>query len=191
MGIELSFEVCLIIFIVSLISCLLLVLGPEIVRNSRVANASLVFFLYIGRAIIIFFDPSSLVLPLLLNIVLGVPIFAIGTIIIIVSLTKLKIQSLKGASVKNTLMMTGIYGKVRHPIYLGEILWPIGLALLLNKNISLWISCALIFYFIVYTRLEERMLVRAYGEKYREYQQRVPMLIPRRLKRRKTVKESI
>ncbi len=191
MEINLPFELCIVIFIASLISCLLLVLGPEAIRNSHIPNASLVFFLYLGRAIIIFFDPSSLILPLSLNIVVGVPIFAIGTIIILISLVKIRVQSIKGASSNNTLMTEGLYGLVRHPIYLGEILWPIGFALFLNKNISLWISFGLIFYFIVYAKLEERTLVRAYGDKYREYQQRVPMLIPIKLKRKKTIKESI
>lgn len=42
--------------------------------------------------------------------------------------------------------------------------------LLLNVSFTVWVIAA--------TRLEERKLVATFGEEYRNYQRKVPMLIP-------------
>ena len=72
----------------------------------------------------------------------------------------------------------GPYRWVRHPLYTGVILvlWanPVVSAdrLLFNVLWSAWVIGA--------TYLEERDLVREFGERYTEYRQHVPMLIPYR-----------
>jgi protein-S-isoprenylcysteine O-methyltransferase Ste14 len=43
---------------------------------------------------------------------------------------------------------------------------------------TILINMVISIYFIIGSILEERKLVREFGEKYREYQQRVSMLIP-------------
>ncbi len=88
-------------------------------------------------------------------------------------------RAMKG---KTTLMIPftvkGPYRYVRHPLYLFFLIliWsnPSLTAdrLLLNILWTLWI--------IIGTFLEERDLVSAYGEEYRDYQKKVPMLIPGR-----------
>jgi methanethiol S-methyltransferase len=75
----------------------------------------------------------------------------------------------------NDFVVSGIHRLIRHPWYLGGILivWVSDLSvstILINMVISI--------YFIIGSILEERKLVREFGEKYREYQQRVSMLIP-------------
>jgi protein-S-isoprenylcysteine O-methyltransferase Ste14 len=75
----------------------------------------------------------------------------------------------------NDFFVSGIHRLIRHPWYLGGILivWSCDLSvstILINMVISI--------YFIIGSILEERKLVREFGEKYREYQQRVSMLIP-------------
>jgi protein-S-isoprenylcysteine O-methyltransferase Ste14 len=75
----------------------------------------------------------------------------------------------------NDFVVSGIHRIIRHPWYLGGILivWASDLSvstILINMVISI--------YFIIGSILEERKLVREFGEKYREYQQRVSMLIP-------------
>lgn len=69
----------------------------------------------------------------------------------------------------------GILGRIRHPWYTAGILliWsrPIdGAALISNIILS--------FYFWFGAILEERKLVAAFGDTYRLYQKRVPMLLP-------------
>lgn len=77
------------------------------------------------------------------------------------------------------LSLAGPYRWVRHPLYSAAIamLWSYpdltADRLLLNVTWSLWIVLA--------TFLEERDLVSAYGESYRQYQQKVPRLFPWRI----------
>jgi protein-S-isoprenylcysteine O-methyltransferase Ste14 len=74
------------------------------------------------------------------------------------------------------LAIRGPYRWVRHPMYLAVlmVLWayPALTAdrLLLNVLWTVWV--------VVGTVLEERDLVAAFGDPYREYQRAVPMLIP-------------
>jgi protein-S-isoprenylcysteine O-methyltransferase Ste14 len=69
-----------------------------------------------------------------------------------------------------------LYRHVRHPLYLGFVI-----AFWAAPRMSLGRLClaaAFTAYILVAIRLEERDLVRVHGERYRRYQQDVPMLIP-------------
>jgi methanethiol S-methyltransferase len=78
------------------------------------------------------------------------------------------------------LTIRGAYRWVRHPIYSSLILmfwaWPDVTAdrLLFNLLWSAWMVAA--------THLEERDLVADFGQPYRDYQRRVPMLLPHSLR---------
>ena len=72
---------------------------------------------------------------------------------------------------------TGVFGIVRHPWYLGSLLfiWSIRS----DYPLSLFVvTCILSVYLVVGTFLEERKIIAEYGESYREYQRRVSMLFP-------------
>ncbi len=71
----------------------------------------------------------------------------------------------------------GIFGIIRHPWYLGSLLfiWSIHSAYSLNVFLA---TCILSVYLVVGTFLEERKIIAEYGDKYRDYQQRVSMLFP-------------
>jgi protein-S-isoprenylcysteine O-methyltransferase Ste14 len=76
---------------------------------------------------------------------------------------------------------SGILGLTRHPWYLGAILlvWSddsriYGSTLIVNAILTLYIVWG--------TILEERKLVIEIGDAYRDYQKRVPMLLPLKLK---------
>jgi protein-S-isoprenylcysteine O-methyltransferase Ste14 len=74
------------------------------------------------------------------------------------------------------LRVDGLYRWMRHPIYSFSllILW---LAPVMSNNL-LAVAVGVTLYIIVGTRLEERKLLRQFGEDYRNYQQTVPMFIP-------------
>lgn len=76
------------------------------------------------------------------------------------------------------LRQTGIYGQVRHPIYLSLMLGAVGWALLWTDlpDLALAVICSL--FFAAKSRHEERFL-RAYFPEYGEYARRVPALLPR------------
>lgn len=73
---------------------------------------------------------------------------------------------------------TGPYRYVRHPINLGFLI-----AVWAAPHMTfghLIFSIALTVYILAATRLEERDLVAAHGERYRRYRERVRMLVPGR-----------
>lgn len=179
----------ILMLVIALFLSFLLIYGPKSVRESFIFNFCAVSFLYVARAAVIYTDPTDLVLPNYLNLLVGIPVFLFGAIVILISLVKMKLYSMSGPTEKNPLNTKGVYGIVRHPIYLGEILWPFGAALIMGKLLSLYVALGFIIYFIVYTRLEEQALVRIHGDAYRAYQKRVPMLIPLKIRGKKLRKE--
>lgn len=74
------------------------------------------------------------------------------------------------------------YGIVRHPLYLG-----ISVVLLFHpvQTRNSFLSVALVvLYFYIGTFFEERRLLRAFGQEYRDYQRRVPRFLPVRWPRK-------
>jgi protein-S-isoprenylcysteine O-methyltransferase Ste14 len=78
---------------------------------------------------------------------------------------------------RNGRLFTGkAYGLVRHPLYLGcSLLLAFHPEQTRNGAVT---AAAVISYFYVGTFFEERRLVRAFGEEYREYRRRVPRFLP-------------
>jgi protein-S-isoprenylcysteine O-methyltransferase Ste14 len=77
----------------------------------------------------------------------------------------------------------GVFSIVRHPIYLGCILFYPGLICftLSLSSVAVWILIILFYWFI--SRHEEKLLLQKFGKEYEDYMNRVPMLLPARLKR--------
>jgi protein-S-isoprenylcysteine O-methyltransferase Ste14 len=77
-----------------------------------------------------------------------------------------------------TLVTTGPYRYVRHPIYTSMILMFIGTILYYG---ALFISIFFVILgisFILRTRKEEEIMIKLFGEKYTEYMKRTKRLIP-------------
>jgi protein-S-isoprenylcysteine O-methyltransferase Ste14 len=77
------------------------------------------------------------------------------------------------------LVTRGLYGLVRHPIYLGSIALWLGIGL----GVASWSALAIIVGTLVpalywRSRLEERLLRERFGRQYAAYRSRVPMLSP-------------
>jgi len=77
------------------------------------------------------------------------------------------------------LIDSGVYSRVRHPMYLGVLMFCLGFFFAIPSLLSLgvWIG-----FFIVYDKMatyEEKDLVRILGEEYIAYQKRVPKWFPR------------
>jgi methanethiol S-methyltransferase len=75
------------------------------------------------------------------------------------------------------LITLGIYGEIRHPQFLAVLLllWARDLTLT-----GLVINIVLSLYLLIGARIEERRLLKKFGQDYRTYMSRVPRLIPRR-----------
>jgi protein-S-isoprenylcysteine O-methyltransferase Ste14 len=75
------------------------------------------------------------------------------------------------------LVIQGMYRWVRHPLYTTGLIL-IWLTPVMTVNL-LTLIFSLTLYLVIGAHIEERKLVLEFGETYREYQDRTPMLIPR------------
>jgi len=79
---------------------------------------------------------------------------------------------LKGLENINHIVTKGLFSKIRHPMYVGFILWVFGWAIYHGAVISMFVGFVAILNILYWKRLEERELESNYGEVYSEYRQR-------------------
>ncbi len=76
-----------------------------------------------------------------------------------------------------TLVETGPYGLVRHPMYSGAVLAALGWAMWVHGWLTIAYALALFLFFDVKSRREEKWLTEKFSS-YSSYQRRVRKLIP-------------
>lgn len=111
----------------------------------------------------------------------GVLLMLIGITIHIIAITTLGKFYSRTLIIQeeHSLVQKGIYGKIRHPGYLGGILTWEGFALGTgNVLASLVITFLTILYFSYRITLEEKMLAKKFGSDYKEYTKRTWKLLP-------------
>ena len=77
------------------------------------------------------------------------------------------------------LKVGGINKNVRHPLYSFSYTLMFGIFLISPNNYVLIASLITAIYLPIGIYFEEQKLIKEYGEKYREYIENVPMLIPK------------
>lgn len=78
------------------------------------------------------------------------------------------------------LVRTGPYSKVRHPIYLGLLLFLLALAIALGHWAQLIVAMPVFLAgTAMRTRIEDALLEQSFGDAFRDYQSSTPALIPR------------
>lgn len=80
---------------------------------------------------------------------------------------------------RHTLVTTGVYGMVRHPMYTGFWLMALAQVLLLPN----WVAgpAGLVGFGILFfgrLRREEEMMINAFGDEYRSYMRRTARVVP-------------
>ncbi len=81
---------------------------------------------------------------------------------------------------KHTLVTSGVFRHIRHPMYSAHWLWGIAQALLIHNWIAGLASLAIIIpLYIVRVRREERMMLEQFGEEYRTYMSQTGRIFPR------------
>lgn len=78
-----------------------------------------------------------------------------------------------------TLQQNGLHKYVRHPLYLGTLLFVWGLFLFFPLLSNLIAAVVITVYVLIGIRLEETKLLLEYGKEYEQYSRRVPKLIPK------------
>ncbi len=82
------------------------------------------------------------------------------------------IPSLVPKEKKGKVLATGIYGLIRHPIYSGVIFLSLGLSLAFRAVYALIYFLVVVVLFGLMTFIEERDLIRDYGEEYNQYRKK-------------------
>ena len=108
-------------------------------------------------------DPFPVVAPE------GVRWAAFGAVLLGFGLAVGSLLQLRGVENIERLVTTGLYSKIRHPMYAGFILWIMGWVMYHGAIISLVPGLAGIVSILYWQRLEEASLELRYGETYRRY----------------------
>ena len=160
------FGICFICFIIRTSHHVLENRGSELAENKKLLRLLFVvmFLLWFSWFGMLFHDPYKMNLPSWARYI-GLAIFIIGLSPFVIS--HLKIKGLDS----DKLITSGIYSKIRHPMYSGFIIWIIGLPIFMNATFAL--ASAIIWIpHILYWRLsEERKLERKY-DGYQEYKKK-------------------
>jgi len=96
---------------------------------------------------------------------------ALGLVIVGLGLAIGGVVQLRGVENIRHLVTTGLFSKLRHPMYTGFILWIVGWAIYHGAVVSLVMGCVGIGNILYWRRLEEENLESCYGEDYRRYRQ--------------------
>jgi protein-S-isoprenylcysteine O-methyltransferase Ste14 len=142
-------------------------------------------FTLIGILVFQFNMPGRLlyVAPGWVKLLLWLPVLA-GFIIMLVVIKKY-FFSLSGVSVfykhqpPVVLEQGGLNRYVRHPLYFGTLLFVWALFFVFPFLSNLLTCVVITLYTILGAMLEEKKLVKQFGEQYISYKKQVPMLIPR------------
>ncbi|MHA1935120.1 MAG: methyltransferase family protein [Candidatus Thorarchaeota archaeon] len=76
------------------------------------------------------------------------------------------------------LLTEGIYKHIRHPMYLAALFQRSGIAMIFTSVIGGFFVPLIMVIMLFRIPIEEKMLVEAFGEEYKEYQKRTKKLIP-------------
>lgn len=112
--------------------------------------------------------------------VFGLSLEIIGFIVVIMGFRGLgKSLTANPVPIKGgKLITTGIYSRVRHPIYLGLILVSLGIVLTNGSIIKFGFWVLLVFLLIFKMKFEESLLIKTYPG-YKQYQEKVPGIFPK------------
>ncbi len=88
------------------------------------------------------------------------------------------VRSLYEAIPPVKLRVDGIHKFVRHPLYTGTLIFVWGLFLIFPYLSNLVAVSVISLYVVIGVKEEERKLVLQFGEAYKLYRRKVPMLVP-------------
>ena len=145
-------------------------------RGSRLAeNRKFITMLFVVMALLWFSwffmslnDPYRMNLPSWARYT-GLVFFIIGFCLFVLSHTVFR--HLARGQETDKLITTGIYSKIRNPMYLGFIIWIIGLPIFTNAAFTLASAIIWIPHILYWKSSEERQLAKKYDD-YQEYKKR-------------------
>ncbi len=126
-----------------------------------------------------FFNDPSLIQPVWL--VIGSLLLVVGLVLAMKASQVISVSTVADmrSERKPELVTSGLYGQIRHPLYLATILMLFALPMIYPFAKVLVYALSLIGYTIIGAHLEERKLIDYYGQEYIEYKQKVGFLMPK------------
>jgi protein-S-isoprenylcysteine O-methyltransferase Ste14 len=113
---------------------------------------------------------------------LGYLFAGFGTMITVKSTKKVSLAKFLGFSPvtlnQESLVISGIYSKIRHPMYAGLILIMLGYFFFSGSlTAAIQLACLLV-YLPIGIYFEEKNLIELFGEEYKTYKSQVPAILP-------------
>ena len=129
------------------------------------------------------FESPVLIKSVLLKYISLIVLLIPGFIIMFISIKKYflllsGVRSIYEAAPRAELKVEGIHRYVRHPLYLGTILFVWGLFFIFPMLNNLIAVVLLTGYVWIGIGFEEKKLVKEFGKKYEDYISEVPVLFP-------------
>lgn len=158
---------------------------PLSARNYRLlystfAGLGLLFVLFFGASL----ESAFLIAPSNNTTYIGLILAGAGVLLIKRAFRKYSFRSFLGfKKEESTLQTTGLQARMRHPLYTGTILLVLGYFIFNPLMVNLVSLVSLLIYLPFGIRLEEKKLVKQFGQAYTKYRQQVPALFPNPFKR--------
>ncbi len=125
-----------------------------------------------------FLTPNSVYLPVFVT---GIALGIIGLVLTLWASRIIDISTVADMRTDRApeLITTGLYARIRHPLYLAAILVLVALVLLYPFLEILVFSGSFIGYVLIGAYLEEQKLIKTYGDKYLEYKKHAGFMLPK------------
>lgn len=81
----------------------------------------------------------------------------------------------------------GVFSIVRHPIYLGAILFYLSFLTVFFSMVTAFVWVVTILFYIYLCKHEEKLLIEKFGNDYEQYRSETPMLLPRLIRRKNSI----
>ncbi len=118
-----------------------------------------------------------LTVPNSISSIVGISLIFVSSAIRILAQKKIGVSP--GLQEKRELVTTSIYKIIRHPLYIGNLLFAVGWALIFKAVFALLFTPVQVIGYLAIIFFEEKELEKEYGEEYREYKKKTPgRLIP-------------
>ena len=147
----------------------------EILKHKKLIKASRISFVIIFSNMLLLwtswfllcsFDPSETNLPIILSY-FGISLAIIGVIIFLTALLTIKtLETYEG-----DLITSGIYSRIRHPMYLGFLFWLLGFPLFYGGMYSLILAIPFAINVLYWRHLEELELDKRFVD-YKLYKKK-------------------
>jgi protein-S-isoprenylcysteine O-methyltransferase Ste14 len=161
------------VFAVLYLVCLAIRAVYELLKEARKINPEekIVFAVILSVMMILWVswfalpeaDPVRLDVPAVIRWA-GLALFFIGTVLAVGALVQLK-----GVENIDHLVTTGLFQRIRHPMYLGFICWFLGWSVAQAAGVSLLLGLVGVASVLWWRHLEERRLEAQFGDSYRRY----------------------